>query len=68
VGVPQEHTSADLKLLLGSWELSLRAERKSEQTLKSYGDGVRAYLRWAEVNDLEATCSRPLPGRFSVAT
>lgn len=51
-------TSADLTLLLQSWELSLRAERKSEQTLKSYGDGVRAYLRWAETNGLEADLSR----------
>jgi site-specific recombinase XerD len=51
-------TTADLTLLLQSWELSLRAERKSEQTLKSYGDGVRAYLRWAEGNGLEANLSR----------
>lgn len=35
----------DLELLLESWELNLRAERKSPQTIKSYGDGVRAYLR-----------------------
>jgi site-specific recombinase XerD len=56
--MPKELTSADLTLLLSSWELSLRAERKSEQTLKSYGDGVRAYLRWAEANDLEANLSR----------
>ncbi|MGI9085992.1 MAG: tyrosine-type recombinase/integrase [Aeromicrobium sp.] len=54
----QELTTADLALLLHSWELSLRAERKSPQTLKSYGDGVRAYLRWAEANGLEANLSR----------
>ncbi len=40
----------DLALLLSSWELSLRAERKSPQTVKGYGDGVRAYLRWCEAN------------------
>lgn len=50
--------SADLALLLQSWELSLRAERKSPQTLKSYGDGVRGYLKWAADNDLEANLSR----------
>lgn len=49
---------ADIELLLTSWELSLRAERKSPQTLKSYGDGVRTYLRWAVANDLEADLSR----------
>jgi site-specific recombinase XerD len=31
---------------LSSWELALRAERKAPQTIKSYGDGVRAFLRW----------------------
>ena len=36
----------DLADLLTSWELHLRAERKSPQTVKSYGDGVRAYLNW----------------------
>ena len=36
----------DLALLLPSWELSLRAERKSAQTVKSYGDGVRRFLVW----------------------
>ncbi len=35
----------DLADLLESWELNLRAERKSPQTVKTYGDGVRAYLR-----------------------
>ncbi|WP_332643694.1 tyrosine-type recombinase/integrase [Aeromicrobium sp.] len=51
-------TPGDLALLLGSWELSLRAERKSPQTLKAYGDGVRAYLKWATANGLEANLSR----------
>ena len=36
----------DLAEVLGSWELHLRAERKSPQTVKAYGDGVRAYLTW----------------------
>ncbi len=36
----------DLPTLLDSWLLALRAERKSPQTVKSYGDGVRAYLRF----------------------
>lgn len=38
----------DLTALLPSWELALRAERKSPATIKSYGDGVRAFLRWCE--------------------
>lgn len=43
-------TADDLASLLGSWELSLRAERKSPQTVKAYGDGVRRFLSWAEQN------------------
>src|SRR4051812_4062385 len=40
----------DLAELLDSWLLHLRAERKSPETVKSYGDGVRAYLTWCETN------------------
>src|ERR1700736_446907 len=40
----------DLAALLPSWELALRAERKSPQTVKSYGDGVRGFIRWCESN------------------
>jgi len=36
----------DASLLAQSWQLALRAERKSPQTVKGYGDGVRLYLDW----------------------
>lgn len=36
----------DLTVLLPSWELALRSERKSPATVKVYGDGVRAFFRW----------------------
>ena len=39
---------ADLRDLRESWLLQLRAERKSDQTLKAYGTGVRRFLDWAE--------------------
>jgi integrase/recombinase XerD len=56
-------TTPDLADLLGSWELHLRAERKSPQTVKSYGDGVRAYLRWCEANGKPLVLDRDhLPG------
>ncbi|UDY22403.1 tyrosine-type recombinase/integrase [Nocardioides sp. Kera G14] len=42
---------ADARVLAESWALSLRAERKSPQTLKTYGDGVRFYLDWCETTD-----------------
>jgi site-specific recombinase XerD len=38
----------DLAALLPSWQLSMRAERKSAATITSYSEGVLAFLRWAE--------------------
>jgi integrase/recombinase XerD len=37
----------------------LRAERKSTATLKSYGDGVRAYPSWAAEYGHPAMLDRP---------
>ncbi|MDC8992504.1 tyrosine-type recombinase/integrase [Mycobacterium marinum] len=50
--------------LLPSWELALRAERKSPQTIKSYGDGVRAFLRWCENNHHSPALDRDLVKGF----
>ena len=36
----------NLAALQPSWELSLRAERKAPATVKTYGDGLRAFLGW----------------------
>jgi site-specific recombinase XerD len=36
----------DLAALLPSWQLALRAERKSPATVKSYTEGVTTFLRW----------------------
>ena len=47
-------TVSDAELLAGSWQLALRAARKSPQTIKAYRDGVRFYL----------ACARPgMPSR-----
>ena len=37
----------DLAALLPSWQLSMRAERKSPATVTSYTEGVLAFLRWS---------------------
>ncbi|WP_242657754.1 tyrosine-type recombinase/integrase [Mycobacterium kubicae] len=50
----------DLAALLPSWELALRAERKSPQTIKSYGDGVRAFLRWCDEHGHSPALNRDL--------
>jgi site-specific recombinase XerD len=53
-----------LVALLPSWELALRAERKSAQTIKSYGDGVRGFIRWCESNDHTPALDRDLVKGF----
>lgn len=57
----------DLTMLLQDWELSLRAERKSPQTVKSYGDGVRAFLRWANDSAVSPDLSRQRLREFTDA-
>lgn len=57
----------DVAALLPSWELALRAERKSPQTVKSYGDGVRAFLKWCEQNEVEPALTRATVQAFVVA-
>ena len=54
----------DLVALLPSWELALRAERKSPQTIKSYGDGVRAFFRWCDDNGHSPALDRDLVKGF----
>ena len=41
----------DLAELLASWQLALRAERKSPATLATYAEGVRGFLRWCTETD-----------------
>jgi integrase/recombinase XerD len=57
-------TDLDLAGLLGSWEIHLRAERKSPQTVKIYGDGVRSYLRWCARNDVGPALDRATVNKF----
>ncbi|MCV7251213.1 tyrosine-type recombinase/integrase [Mycobacterium hackensackense] len=54
----------DLGALLPSWELSLRAERKSAATIKVYGDGVRAFLRWCAERGHSPALDRDLMKAF----
>ncbi|WP_299517975.1 tyrosine-type recombinase/integrase [uncultured Serinicoccus sp.] len=54
-----------LELLAQSWQVSLRADRKSPATLKSYGDGVRHYLTWCGEQDAEPLGRSSLRGFVS---
>ncbi|MCB0942698.1 MAG: tyrosine-type recombinase/integrase [Mycobacterium sp.] len=44
--------------------MALRAERKSPQTIKSYGDGVRAFLRWCDEHGHSPALDRDLVKGF----
>lgn len=57
----------DLTALLPSWELALRAERKSPATVKSYTDGVRRFVAWCAEQGMPAVLDRPTVTGFVVA-
>ena len=57
--------TVDLTGLLPSWELHLRAERKSPETVKSYGDGVRRFLAWADGEGRPAVLDRASVNAFT---
>lgn len=65
--MPKTPPPPDLAALLPSWELALRAERKSPQTVKSYGDAVRAFLRWCDESGHTAALDRRLTQEFVAA-
>lgn len=54
----------DLAALLPSWELALRSERKSPQTIRNYGNGVRAFIAWCEANGHTPALDRDLVKGF----
>lgn len=56
--------SEELQGLLDSWTLHLRAERKSAQTIKTYGDGVRRFIAWADQAGVEPDLARPTVNAF----
>jgi integrase/recombinase XerD len=57
----------DIAALLDSWLLHLAAERKSAQTLKTYGDGVRAFVRWCEAEGPPPVLDRATVNAFVAA-
>lgn len=55
----------DTMVLLDSWIVALRAERKSPQTIKSYVNGVRQFADWAEDNAVPPHLDRATVNAFS---
>jgi integrase len=54
----------DLASLLDSWLLHLRAERKSPETVKAYGAGVRRFLAWCKESGHDYFLDRPTVNAF----
>jgi site-specific recombinase XerD len=48
----------DFASLLDSWEIELRSQRRSPQTVKSYRTGVRLFLAWCETAEVPSILSR----------
>lgn len=51
-------SDVDLSELLPSWELALRAERKSAMTVRTYGDGVRRFLAYCRDHRIKPVLDR----------
>lgn len=64
---PRVPEPVDLRVLLPSWELALRAERKSPATIKSYGDGVRKFIDWCAEQHRPTTLDRAALSGFTAA-
>jgi integrase/recombinase XerD len=60
-------TKDQLSALLGSWEIHLRAERKSPQTVKIYADGMRSFLHWCARAGIDPALDRPTVNKFVAA-
>lgn len=59
--------TVDLAALVPSWELALRAERKSPSTIKSYTTGVRAFLDYCQDEGIAAVLDRRTVNAFTTA-
>ena len=57
----------DLAGLLPSWELALRAERKSPKTVDAYTTGVRLFLRWCADTGTTSELTRATVQGFTAA-
>ncbi len=61
--IPADLTADRLTALIAPWQLVLRAERKSPQTITSYLDGLHRYLTWCTAQDAEPM-NRPSLNQF----
>ncbi len=62
-----DKTLPDLRVLLDSWKLALRAERKSPFTVASYTEGVLGFLRWCESSGTTPELAKTTVQTFTTA-
>ena len=55
----------DLAALLPSWQLAMRAERKSPATIASYSEGVLGFLRWAQTTGIQPQITKTTVQAFT---
>jgi site-specific recombinase XerD len=60
-------TLPGLAELLPSWQLAMKAERKSPSTIASYSEGVRGFLRWCESTGTTAELTKTNVQAFTAA-
>jgi site-specific recombinase XerD len=59
--------SPDLAALLPSWQLAMRAERKSAATVASYTEGILAFLRWSEAANVTPQITKTTVQAFTAS-
>ncbi|WP_246170659.1 tyrosine-type recombinase/integrase [Pseudonocardia hierapolitana] len=64
---PRSRPLPDLSVLLDSWTVHLRAERKSPETVDNYTTGVRQFLAWCAQQDRPAVLDRASVNEFVAA-
>jgi integrase len=64
--IPQPQSS-ELELLGESWARSLRAERKSPNTVRVYTESLHRFITWCEGNEREVTLNRETVRDFIIA-
>jgi site-specific recombinase XerD len=60
-------STPDLAALLPSWELSLGAENKSPNTIRTYGESARGFLTWCARQDRPAVLDRRTVAAFTAS-
>lgn len=64
MGAKRTPLPLDLEPLVTSWELALRSDRKSRETIKSYLAGVNQFLAWCAAEGQAPELTKPLVRAF----